>query len=395
MNNENPWPAGCAELIFVHRQNRPRGAKALNRVTQADNVSRFHHLDALRGLLMALGVVLHAANIYTPQGRWLVADSQRGDFFGVLTAVIHSFRLPCFFMISGLLSIIVLERKGVDHFLRSRTIRLAVPCLSAMVLLNSAQTWLLAWHGQRPFVDYLSEAGWLSHLWFLVDLLIYCYVLAMLRPLLLRFPQPSIFAGTVVLMMPIVTQAFAVGMGRAVGYRLLFWGLLDAHRLATYALFFAFGAIYRPGSDEVRDRQLVVWSIVLLIIAIIAKVSTSLPLLTLYADASLSWAGALICLQTGKRFIDRPNHFLRRLADASYTIYLFHHVIVIGLGIALLGLPITAWTKFLAIVLLTFILTFGIHRFVIAPFPLLGFLFNGRLRVGKQSFPSITPSPIE
>ena len=67
---------------------------------QAAPFDRRHDLDALRAVAMLLGIVLHAALSFAPIP-WTVSDSQQGEFYYVLFACIHGFRMPLFFMLSG------------------------------------------------------------------------------------------------------------------------------------------------------------------------------------------------------------------------------------------------------------------------------------------------------
>src|SRR5690606_3756207 len=80
--------------------------------------------------------------------------------------------------------------------------------------------------------------------------------------------------------------------------------------------------------------------------------------------------------------------FARRVSSAAYTIYLFHHSIVIVLGIAAITLGLNIHVAFLGIVILTFYLTLQIHR-KISSSPLLLLLFNGQpLSLGGEQHPN-------
>jgi glucan biosynthesis protein C len=71
----------------------------------------------------------------------------------------------------------------------------------------------------------------------------------------------------------------------------------------------------------------------------------------------------------------RVTHFF---SDVSYTVYLFHHIIVVALGLLLLPLPWPPWLKFGYICVATFVLAAGIHRGIIRRVPVLRLLFNGK-----------------
>lgn len=66
---------------------------------------RLHALDALRGIAMLLGVVLHSSISYMEQRMpdllWAVQDSSRSAVFDWLFWWLHGFRLPLFFVIAG------------------------------------------------------------------------------------------------------------------------------------------------------------------------------------------------------------------------------------------------------------------------------------------------------
>lgn len=100
---------------------------------------RYHGLDVARGVLMALGVVLHAANVYAQDQTWLIGDTARHPFFDLLSDAIHVFRMPAFFLLSGFFAAMMLERHPPARFLARRLKRLAVPMIAAGVLLNGLQ----------------------------------------------------------------------------------------------------------------------------------------------------------------------------------------------------------------------------------------------------------------
>lgn len=61
-------------------------------------MSREYDLDAARSVLMMLGVVLHAANVYAEPATWLVSDPVRSEGLRAVSDTIHVFRIPAFFV---------------------------------------------------------------------------------------------------------------------------------------------------------------------------------------------------------------------------------------------------------------------------------------------------------
>ncbi|HAA48980.1 MAG TPA: hypothetical protein DCE43_04625, partial [Planctomycetaceae bacterium] len=92
---------------------------------------RRHDLDALRAGAMLLGIVLHAAISFMPgaEGGWAVHDTQQHEAFAVVLSVIHGFRLPLFFMVSGFFTAMLWRRRGLNALVVHRCKRILIPCL--------------------------------------------------------------------------------------------------------------------------------------------------------------------------------------------------------------------------------------------------------------------------
>ncbi|OYP36069.1 acyltransferase family protein [Rhodopirellula sp. MGV] len=95
--------------------------------TMIDTTStRRHDLDALRAIAMLLGIVLHAALSFSPVP-WTVNDSQQSDAYYVLFAVIHGFRMPLFFLLSGFFTAMMWRKRGLGGLIKQRLKRIALP----------------------------------------------------------------------------------------------------------------------------------------------------------------------------------------------------------------------------------------------------------------------------
>lgn len=66
------------------------------------------------------------------------------------------------------------------------------------------------------------------------------------------------------------------------------------------------------------------------------------------------------------------------MSDASYTIYLFHHIIVIIVGIFIIRNGIQIYAGFPLAMSTSLVATLLIHKYIIIKFKILRFLFNGR-----------------
>ena len=102
-------------------------------------------MDALRAFAMLLGIVLHGALAFIP-GAWAVTDaSVEGDGtpFALLTAAIHGFRMPVFFLMSGFFTAMLLRQRGLGSLVRHRAQRILLPLGIAMLTVIPL-TWI-AW----------------------------------------------------------------------------------------------------------------------------------------------------------------------------------------------------------------------------------------------------------
>jgi peptidoglycan/LPS O-acetylase OafA/YrhL len=89
-------------------------------------------LDALRGVAMILGIVLHASLAYFPFP-WPVQDSRQQSTLALVFAAIHGFRMPMFFLLSGFFTMLVFQRRGLRGLLAQRALRIALPLAVGML----------------------------------------------------------------------------------------------------------------------------------------------------------------------------------------------------------------------------------------------------------------------
>ncbi|PAW82394.1 MAG: hypothetical protein B9S27_03085 [Opitutia bacterium Tous-C8FEB] len=102
-------------------------------------------LDVLRGIAMLLGIVLHSLMSFMPCP-WPVQDSRQNDLFFIPVAVIHLFRMPLFFLLSGFFAMFILQKQGVRGMLQHRTRRILLPLLLALITIVPLSNFLR--HGE-------------------------------------------------------------------------------------------------------------------------------------------------------------------------------------------------------------------------------------------------------
>jgi peptidoglycan/LPS O-acetylase OafA/YrhL len=123
-------------------------------------------LDALRAVAMLLGIVLHAALSFFPSF-WMVADSRQDPAFGTLVSVIHGFRMPVFFVMSGFFSAMLLQRRGRGALVKHRFRRVFLPLLLGVVTIVPLTNWIssVAMSSASPQPSDTPGSGAASTIW--------------------------------------------------------------------------------------------------------------------------------------------------------------------------------------------------------------------------------------
>lgn len=303
-------------------------------------------MDALRASSMMLLVPVHVCGLI----------AVNGEPSAVLTGiawVIHLFRLPLFFAMSGFFLVLVCRRRGLSATLRRRALRIAVPLavglavlVPLLMVLSSATDVSISAAGPATSLFGLAP----SYLWFLWYLLI-IDVCAML---LLRFAPRAVDATCGILGRTIGSPTGAVLLGVPTGMLLLGqadWmptAPTDTFRIepamfAYYATFFVFGmALYSvPRRVEALGGETRRWGL-----AALASGAVALALFTVhnsrgagvgihavqlaaFGTATMATLHALLGLATRHLNVERAQ--IRYVADSSYWIYLSHLQILVPL----------------------------------------------------------------
>jgi fucose 4-O-acetylase-like acetyltransferase len=114
-------------------------------MTPTPNPERRSDLDALRGFAMLLGIALHAALSFFG-GVWPIHDARQSGLLPLAFTVIHGFRMPLFFLLSGFFTMLVFTRRGLLPLLRQRVERILVPLVVSVLTIV-------------PLVEFLIDRG--------------------------------------------------------------------------------------------------------------------------------------------------------------------------------------------------------------------------------------------
>lgn len=357
---------------------------------------RLHYLDAMRSILMILGILLHSANVFSDSD-WAIKNINTSEYFTYLIDTIHIFRMPAFFIVSGFFCHMTLKKNGPIKFINIRLPRIIIPFLVTAVTLNTLQNYILI-NSNLTDIDitdirYWLSGSWVSHLWFLNTLIYYFIFSALfyyLTPNLLNNIKKitnniiNHTNGYYLFIIPIVSMGLL-----KISY--IFPNVSEQYYDAAiadsikYSIYFVFGIILGTNknllSEFVRPKKAIILLCMLIITifhywefdsALINK------LLSSYKTALIIWLSCVLCFYIFNSLFNKKSILFTYLAGASYTIYLFHHIFVILIGILIIQTEINIVFKFILLVSMTFIITNLIHYYLISKYSILSRIFNGK-----------------
>ena len=172
---------------------------------------------------------------------------------------------------------------------------------------------------------------------------------------------------------------------RATGLAYVSLGVTSLGSLATYGPYFAGGVLmYNFGAVRAKFVRAPVWLLVVAPALGTWLLHQTAVLPRWQSEAAqavrmfLVWAAVAATLRFFYTVFRRESAATRFLSESAYTIYLFHHVFVTALGLALLPHDWPAAVKFILVTLASLLLSTLIHIAVIRRSATARLMFNGK-----------------
>ena len=380
--------------------------------------SRFHALDALRAAMMFLGIYLHAAVAYSPEGGWpLRLGPLTKDLVWTLS-VIHVFRMPIFYAMAGFFSALLVARYGWRGAGLNRFTRIAVPFVVGWIIIWPIQVLVVGstLYGIDRTLQALASglafryAGPM-HLWFLEYLLLF-YALAAIVALPVAYLMSEKARAAVVRVFTAVVRSPWAPLALAVpsfAAQLLMpdpWikdpsGFMPEFAIvAVYAIPFAFGWLlyHSQGLLDVLSRRAWLYAPLAVIACVAYRWSY-------YLFPRHDWPGfyviravhsldmwLLILGVTGLflRYLSGHSPLRRYLCDSSYFLYIAHFPMILVLQVLLVGVPAPPLVKVVLVLVGSIVLLLPLYRWGVRP-TFIGAWLNGRRyppTIGLAGFPT-------
>jgi glucans biosynthesis protein C len=345
---------------------------------------------SLRAVLALLGIVLHSARVYTKEV-WLIHDVIE-PLLSPLYQFIHLFRMEGFFLLGGFV-LAKLSKDSTQDWFNNRLMRLGVPLVSVFLLLNIPLLSLI----QSDFCDSnrqchlatlgIANGGVLMHLWFLRELWIMTVIALFL--LRIRWVKQALSQSSVAFMIgfvPVLVCAKLI-VARPAAFDLNPEILELLSNLASYTPFFTLGLAMSFNSALLTSFTSCSKKNVFLALLIggltwmlnqAQPVTHSIVVLRTVGTAATAYAIIYLLVNILARAPAIFHWSVKPIANASYTIYLVHHPLVIGLGLLMLQWNMAPLAKFACVASLTFVISMLFHRLCIGRVRMAGLMFSGR-----------------
>jgi peptidoglycan/LPS O-acetylase OafA/YrhL len=332
-------------------------------------------VDTLRVVLISGVIVVHSATAYVTDFAGYYYDDERvtssvlSVVFALPALMGGVFGLGPLFVVAGWFSVRSLARRGPAGFVASRLLRLGVPLLVFVLLVNPLADYLgNLWEADATTIlGYLAETEF-SIMWFVVALLGCSLGYAALRSL-----WPATDSRTRPGRSSLVVAASVIGLGSLAVWQVT--TLLDTHllnvRVSAWtqgAVLFALGVMAaEAGWDgrmsvyaEHRLGQITAAGVGLTAVLISSTAArdqldralgglswASISFATLYGVVSVTFT--LWCLAWLRRRWPTHGPLIAKAGRGSYATYLLHPVVLVSVMLAFRSLPLGAELKFLIV----------------------------------------------
>jgi peptidoglycan/LPS O-acetylase OafA/YrhL len=337
----------------------------MNNIESQDE--RLHFIDNLRTWMVVLVVIQHIGTIYNTLYLLMILNS--AYFMGLL------------FMLSGYFTPLSFEHKGPGLFFKDRMLRLGIPTIFYVFILNPIASWALQEAGLVAHKDTIFNFA-LGPMWFAVMLLVFdlCYMVWQMivknkgeqkennKVFKLSFGIIALF--TIIL-------AFAGYLIRMIlPYGLPFFGFPSPGYLFQYISFFLIGTLafrkdlFRSITGSSGRKGF--------IIAIVSTLTLLPAALTLSTNAEFigygQWQSAIFALWDSifavgisfalitffRHFLNKGKRLSQFLSRHSFTVYIIHVPVIAFLALGLSGLELHQLVKVILSIAIGIPLCFGV-----------------------------------
>ncbi len=366
---------------------------------------RIYYYDNARGLASIMGVFYHIGMIFSFPWIINVPSNEFIPSIQMFITHVNVARMPLFLFISGYFTMYSIRKNSVTLFLQKRVQRIFMPLVVSYIIIGTFQIVLYNIYNSIDFelatfikrLNPFTPNFHLSHLWFLYHLVIFSIILVLINRLPFNIKEKIniLFAKmhaniiSSVFIWTVIVYLFSTGSKTI-------WSflannnsdILDIPKMAYNFPFFCFGAFALLNQQLIKQN--IITAKVKEIILFLAIYLASIFLLS-FELHYLKWviiqvetvSLLLLILNICKLWLSHTNKVLKYISNASYAFYIFHHPIVLFVGIVYLTSNIT--TSFMILdyfilCVITISLTYIAYHFFVYKSKIGDLLFTGNYK---------------
>lgn len=356
---------------------------------------RLYYLDAVRSFLILSVVLTHCLQVYNSNKTWNIYFEHGSIISTFMIDFLSLLIMPTFFMLAGYFTVISFAHFSGVKFLLKRLSRLVLPLITIALTLNVLQAFLLVNFGWKEYTieTYFTQGHWVSHLWFLLNLIVYTIISylfitnvktktkSVLFLISKFFEKQSIYM--ILLLLPLIN------FGLVVIFKYIQINLygININQIIMYMPYYLFGIILSINKDflnKFSNTSLLIDFIVIIVAYTLmknceARNEIEYKVVYYYSKALGTWYMASMSFGIFKNFFNYKSEFLYKISDSSYTIYLVHHILVIIIGMLWIKLDLNFIVGLPLLFIIVVVMSYSFHRKVVLNFNVLKFLINGKM----------------
>jgi len=334
-----------------------------------NSAHRRYDVDWLRTLAMGLLIIYHVVLTFQPWAAYIgfPQNDQTLEWVWIFMAMINIWRIPILFLVSGMGVCFAMERRDWKQLLLDRTVRILVPYLFGMLVLEYLVGILLPYFGWDA--NFMITFG---HLWFLLN--IFLYVLWLIGIIIyfkdnpnnafLRFLSKVIRMplGIFLFAIPVMLETWLV----SAEYFSLYVTTAHGWILGLICFFYGFVFIslrdvFWPAVQKNRWYALILAFSLYLVRLLVFELKPEANWLTGFE--SMCWMLAI--LGFGSLYLNKSSRGLSYLSQAVYPVYIVHMPIQFIIAYFLLPLGLSAYWKLLILTVGTFGISLFLYEYIL------------------------------
>lgn len=362
--------------------------------------NRIHAFDALRAIMMLLGIVLHASESYNLGSNDLWPKDPRDTNLSMnyINSLIHVFRMPIFFVVAGFFGALLFYERSPKAMLENRIKRIVLPFVVFLMLLHpiilSAINFTTGSFGVTltgisteftvfPQVTY--------HLWFLYYLVLFSLIAYTLARILepfrgLRNTIGNVFEWLMARRLLFIFLLFLTT------FLLLVWMwdtwiptplsfIPDIKTVLSFGLFYFFGWLLfvkrQLLESLMRHDKIYVLAGFLIFTGKFIWYEEIGDVLFGTMNALVVWLFVFGIMGMFIRYANTDSKRMRYVSDSSYWIYLIHLPLTIFIPGLIMQWDITVFGKFLVVMLATSVICVTSYHILVRG-SFVGWFLNGK-----------------